>query len=344
MPRNLLVVAFLLLGLTSLWPFSARADIAFRCTFENSRGDNFHVPDGVQFEMFFENGKKLPAGLSPMWKAGDELTIVLSDDAEMDIVEVIHTVIGCRMGTRSHVIEIRERISKQTAQNFSRLVEFLMRQGTGNFAIYLNSDGGSIPAAMLIGRTIAQMKWSRAVGHSYGTSEWRCLSACVLIAAAAQRRGIITGGRVGIHRPHIRDLDIGNVRYDQLHDKYSMVFREMREYLSSFGVSSGLIELMKVTPSKEMKFLNSEDLEKFGLGPDNIMYGELVRSQIEAKCGQEYFWHFEKYKEIRKNCFVAKILSKSNIDHTDEFSKCDDIAQYNMNSQFEWQQKRECHK
>src|SRR5260370_32271993 len=74
----------------------------------------------------------------------------------------------------------------------------------------INSPGGSISAAMAIGRIFRREKASLQVKDNDV-----CLSACVLVLAGAVERPISRSAKVGIHRPYLETTSQGSMTADQ---------------------------------------------------------------------------------------------------------------------------------
>ena len=76
-------------------------------------------------------------------------------------------------------------------------LRFHLQDNPGISNLVLNSDGGYIGAAMEMGRVIVDFDLSTHVEKS-------CLSACVILLAAGQKRHVSQGALVGLHRPYWR--------------------------------------------------------------------------------------------------------------------------------------------
>jgi hypothetical protein len=125
-------------------------------------------------------------------------------------------------------------------------------------AVYLDSLGGDVEAAIEIGRLIRDQKMPAVIDSSA-----KCVSACVLVLAGATQRKI--RGAVGIHRPYF--AKIGNANSpDVVVQSYRELLKQVREYLTSMGVASRLLdEMLRIEPSY-VRYLSRTDLDAFGLG------------------------------------------------------------------------------
>jgi hypothetical protein len=95
-------------------------------------------------------------------------------------------------------------------------------------AVYLDSLGGDVAAAIEIGRLIRDQKMPAVIDSSA-----KCVSACVLVLAGATQRKI--RGAVGIHRPYF--AKIGNANSpDVVVQSYRELLKQARE---AFGLGEG---------------------------------------------------------------------------------------------------------
>ena len=85
----------------------------------------------------------------------------------------------------------------------------------------INSPGGSVSAAMAIGRRFRKERAWLGVNGS-------CISACVLILAGAVDRQIGKSGVVGIHRPYLAFTAQQNPTSDQIKRDYGAMLEDLR--------------------------------------------------------------------------------------------------------------------
>ena len=96
----------------------------------------------------------------------------------------------------------------------------------------IDSRGGSVPAAMAIGRIFRREgAWIMVSG--------KCYSACVLVLAGAvdRRAG---QDQVGVHRPYMQSTSQNPVDLGLVRQAYSRTLQEMRSYLREMNVSPRL--------------------------------------------------------------------------------------------------------
>jgi len=117
-----------------------------------------------------------------------------------------------------------------------------------------DSHGGSLYAALEIGRTLRQESASIAVGPRA-----QCSSACVFVLMGAPQRRIAPGARIGIHRPSL-DGDPTDATVDAL-------FPQLVDYAEEMGVPRRIVDDMMQIPSRTMHYLSAQELAEYGLAP-----------------------------------------------------------------------------
>jgi hypothetical protein len=122
----------------------------------------------------------------------------------------------------------------------------------------INSRGGSVSAAMAIGRIFRK---ERAALFVDGT----CISACVLILAGAIQREIGDSAVVGIHRPYLGTTPQRSVTTDQVKNAYRAVLQDMRAYLREMNVTERLADDMLATEPESAHILTQAELKAYGL-------------------------------------------------------------------------------
>ena len=131
----------------------------------------------------------------------------------------------------------------------------------GPFIVELDSYGGSVVAAIEIGKEIRKAKpWSVTVASSAS-----CVSSCVLILAGGTTRFV--QGRVGIHRPFI-DADSAFTAESQKQN-YAEIERMVKDYLAYVNVPTSLYDVMFRIPPEKMRYLSRTELQEFNLSEDD---------------------------------------------------------------------------
>jgi hypothetical protein len=125
-------------------------------------------------------------------------------------------------------------------------------------AIRLNSLGGSLSAAIEIGRLVRDEKLTAIVEASA-----KCVSACVFVLAGAHKR--IIRGEIGIHRPYFTG-NASPVESVETVRRYGELIKTARAYLASMRIEGRLLdEMLRIEP-RDVRYLSRTELESFGLG------------------------------------------------------------------------------
>jgi membrane-bound ClpP family serine protease len=123
--------------------------------------------------------------------------------------------------------------------------------------VSLNSPGGSVTAAMAIGRMLRKERLLATIPQS-GV----CYSACVLIFAGAVER--LNFGKLGIHRPYL-DVPQQEVSSENVNKLYQRMLQDIRSYFHEMNVSEQLADAMlRIEPNK-IRLLSDNELDTYGL-------------------------------------------------------------------------------
>ncbi|OEC59413.1 MULTISPECIES: COG3904 family protein [Pseudomonadaceae] len=167
-------------------------------------------------------------------------------------------------------------ITDADATALAQISQFLDGRKLSRPAITLNSHGGSVDAAIAAGRTIRQMRAWVSV-----PSKGHCLSACVFLLAGGATR--LVSGEVGIHRPYTPQ--IGQLDIQQIQENYRATQDKAKEFLRDMNLSDRLYDAMVQVPSEQMRILDFNELEYFGLNRGDPVEDEYVDSASAAKYG-----------------------------------------------------------
>jgi hypothetical protein len=188
--------------------------------------------------------------------------------------------ISCGGGSVGISIDIDGEIDAATVERVSKLFEesreqkkkvaagvtcddSAARQYPPDFSAYgdhfgINSRGGSVAAAMSIGRMLRRENaWIGVNGV--------CFSACVFILAGAVDRQIGRSDQVGIHRPYLRSTPEKPLEADQVKQAYSRMLQDMRDYLREMNVSQRLADDMLATEPEDNDILTETELRAYRL-------------------------------------------------------------------------------
>ena len=188
--------------------------------------------------------------------------------------------ISCGGGSVGISIDIDGEIDAATVESVSKLFEEFREQtkkvasgvtcddsarhqSPPDFSAYgthfgINSRGGSVAAAMAIGRMFRRDNaWIGVNGV--------CFSACVFILAGAVDRQIGKSDQVGIHRPYLRSTPEKPLEADQIKQAYSRMLQDMRDYLREMNVSQRLADDMLATEPENNHILTETELRAYRL-------------------------------------------------------------------------------
>lgn len=121
----------------------------------------------------------------------------------------------------------------------------------------LLSDGGSVEAAMELGRVIRKYGMEVIV-----PTDSHCFSSCVLALAAGADR--LPFGRIGIHRPYFGDLS-NQASIEEIRKRQNAVRLKIRSYLAEMDVSPTLMDLMLSIPPEKVRILSKQELSDLRL-------------------------------------------------------------------------------
>jgi ATP-dependent protease ClpP protease subunit len=169
-------------------------------------------------------------------------------------------------------LNIHGEIDESTVEGVSKLFNELHlhrskeKSGTAPCHIFgdrisIDSPGGSVSAAMAIGRMFRKERAWIGVGNDGRAT---CVSACVFILAGAVQRRIGDLGTVGIHRPFLATPK-HSVTTDQVRNAYQAVLRDMRAYLREMNVAERLADDMLGAEPEKVHFLTQAELKAYGL-------------------------------------------------------------------------------
>lgn len=143
----------------------------------------------------------------------------------------------------------------------------------------LDSAGGHVEQAITAGDAMAGARWTVRVRERA-----RCLSACVLVLAAADDR--VVRGDVGVHRL-MRDRSNATSRAE-LNDELRNVNQMVRDYFERHGVALAVADLMMTVPNRRLRMLTAEELDEYGLVGRNAAQDDLERIVIRRRCGEDF--------------------------------------------------------
>ena len=176
----------------------------------------------------------------------------------------------------------------------------------GSFHVSLWSAGGSIDAAIEIGKMLRSLDATVEVPKSAV-----CESSCVLILAGGTTRQM--KGYIGIHRPYFETPAKPPTTAD-----VSASMARMREkvatYLSDMNVDRALADdMMKIAP-ENMRYLTPADLNRYGLLERDPITEEAAALKEASKYGLSRGEYMKRKTRIKEACDAGQRYGKSYAD------------------------------
>lgn len=165
------------------------------------------------------------------------------------------TLSGCGQ-TQYCEVKLNGAITLKDADQIAALVR-RMDERADNLTIVLDSPGGDVNSAMVIGRLLRRMQGTAVIAPRA-----TCASACVLVLAGGVNRRFLSG-RVGIHSPY--DPTDLPADYAAAKKKLDSIRKAVSAYLEEMNIAPALFDEMLRTPAHQIKYLNMFELEKFGI-------------------------------------------------------------------------------
>lgn len=193
-------------------------------------------------------------------------------------------------------------IDKRTVEDFDKATKDSRIVKTAElFApmVVLDTPGGSVTEAMLIGQMIRRSNFMTGVFENA-----QCSSACVLILAAGVSR-TASFGKVGIHRPHFDEAAFAQLTQDQARVKYDDMANGVRQYLLQMGMSDNLYAAMLRVPSDQIELLSVKSIRDFGLEGEDPAWAEYQRAKAIKNVGRLQFEANQSLGRISAACWNA---------------------------------------
>lgn len=180
----------------------------------------------------------------------------------------------------SLLVQIRGEITDATVDQLNKLIGKTRRQAeVANYffrflGVELDSRGGSVNAAMSIGRTLRDEEAVAFVNQGAV-----CLSSCVLVLAGGVTRSF--EGNVGIHRPYF-EVPSGDVSSQNVKAEYGRMLQGLRTYFREMNVAEGLADAMLLINPENVRLLSKAELDNYGLTDTDPIWQEAFELR-EAK-------------------------------------------------------------
>jgi hypothetical protein len=157
----------------------------------------------------------------------------------------------------------------------TRLAGLLAQERITRADVYFNSPGGSLLAAMAVGRLIRGRGFDTQVGrrsaHPRQAAAAVCYSACPFAYAGGVRRFLEAESVLGVHEAANRVPVPDESAFQRLVDF------QATQYLGEMGVSPALLVLMRSAPHDGMRLLDREEAVGLGLVNAESVSGEAAR-------------------------------------------------------------------
>lgn len=186
------------------------------------------------------------------------LVCLPSFQAVADVLDSSHLspeMYGCARheGHGQGCVKIKGDINWRDVQSIKSLIKSgLLGQGA---AFYLDSKGGSVVAALEIGRIMRDLRAVALV-----LADHTCASACVFLLIGGSER--IIAGKVIIHRPYLGSVDASA---QNVNETYRLMVRHVNQYLADMNVDTSLYNAMVKVPPEDGMALSKYDLAKFNI-------------------------------------------------------------------------------
>lgn len=142
-------------------------------------------------------------------------------------------------------------------------------------AISFNSNGGDVNEAFKIGRLIR----NKNIG-TFIDPENSCISACGLAFVGGVSRDV--DGKFGVHRPFSLELSKGEENSEK---NLEIISQSIKEYLQEMRISELYYDLMVRISPQDVKFLNKEQLQAFGIVGNDPVYEDVMLSKHAKELG-----------------------------------------------------------
>jgi hypothetical protein len=162
-----------------------------------------------------------------------------------------------------------------------RLAAFIAQQRIARASVYFNSSGGSLIAAMGVGRLLREHQFQTRVGRR--TADPRrpgngvCYSACPFAYAGGGWRFLDSGAVLGVHRVANRVPVPDEFAFEQV------VSRQATLYLAAMGISPELFRMMEQVPREEIRLLSREEAVRLQLVNDGMTPADSFNAGVSER-------------------------------------------------------------
>lgn len=205
--------------------------------------------------------------------------------------------------TDSHAtIWISGEIKSTDATIIDAFIDALPSNLTRSPGIILDSSGGSVAAAMAIGRQLREHQTIALVDR-----EASCVSSCTLVLAAATTR--MVSGKVGVHRPY---YDLGPDEERVTPKAIRKMLDQVGDYLDEMNIQPSLFELMVSTAPEDVWYLNDSEIVFFFPFYDPVFEEAEVGRKAQAY-GISTVEYRQRELEAETTCLAADVSEAENL-------------------------------
>ena len=181
---------------------------------------------------------------------------------------------------RELILQISGTITESDAKALQQLSADMERD---QLTVYLDSKGGSVPAAMRIGKLIRKYEGVTFIGYDFALNDEvrdplgaKCYSSCALIFIAGVLR--LNSGQLGLHRPYLASAPQNRQAVEK---QVPLMLSGIKQYITEMGITDSFYEQMVNTDPSRMVVYDSDNYEK--LVPDNDPVHQEIEIAYEAR-------------------------------------------------------------
>lgn len=193
------------------------------------------------------------------------------------------------------IVFLTESITKGDAAVVVRKAsEMQNRSGKGlRILAKLDSSGGSIEAALQIGRLLRRVGAMAVV-----EKDAVCMSSCVYVLAGAANRAV--DGRVGIHRPY--EPEGKELAESAQKAKYKKLGAEIKAYLEGMNIPARLYDDSLFISPENVRILTPNELQAYGLSENDPFADEANATKQAQNLGISRKEYAARKVRARREC------------------------------------------
>jgi hypothetical protein len=163
----------------------------------------------------------------------------------------------------------------------------------GIIAIELNSTGGDVSSALMIGAIAREEGFNAVIKENH-----ICASSCVFILAGTPYRFV--AGKVGIHRPYLPKDTVETPEGQK--KQYLKLESSIKNYFSAMNVPTDLYDRMfRIAPEK-IVWMSEAELDKYGLSAVDPYYEEADNTKSANSLGISKVEYLKLMLNLKSSC------------------------------------------